>query len=286
LAARRGAARPVCGRPMGAFAGFFGRAVPRPGPLGRRTAPLQPIRSRGDTRCWRARAPLAVPVRRGHREGMASEPADPEAGPSESPDVVATLVANHRQFLAFLERRVGSRALAEDILQDAFVRGMDKLEGLRSEEAAVGWFYRVLRNAVVDHQRRRGAAERKLAAFGAELEATGEAEPELRGAICGCVARLADTLKPEYAEVLRRVEVEGDRVADYAQSAGISASNAGVRIFRARKALLEQVRRSCGSCAEHGCLDCTCGTNAAHGSPAGGCGHGAGGADAAHSRKE
>ena len=194
---------------------------------------------------------------------MASEPT-PEGAP-ESPDVVATLVANHRQFLAFLERRVGSRALAEDILQDAFVRGMDKLEGLRSDEAAVGWFYRVLRNAVIDHQRRRGAAERKLAAFGAELEATGDAEPELRGAICGCVARLADTLKPEYAEALRRVEVEGDRVADYAASAGISASNAGVRIFRARKALLEQVRRSCGSCAEHGCLDCTCGT------PGGGC---------------
>lgn len=218
----------------------------------------RPARARG----LRSRT-LATLLARGHLVGMASDRTRlDDRPPPESPDLVATLVANHRQFLAFVERRVGSRALAEDILQDAFVRGMDRLDGLRSDESAVGWFYRVLRNAVVDHQRRRGATERKLAAFGAELESTGSgAEPELKGAICRCVAELAATLKPEYAEVLRRVEVEGARVADYAASAGLTASNAGVRIFRARRALLEQVKRACGSCAEHGCLDCTCGAD-------------------------
>jgi hypothetical protein len=42
-------------------------------------------------------------------------------------------------------------------------------------------------------------------------------------------------------------------------SEGLSANNAGVRVFRARAALRSQVTRSCGSCATHGCLDCTCG---------------------------
>jgi hypothetical protein len=35
---------------------------------------------------------------------------------------VATLVENHRAFLRYLERRVGDRALAEDILQDEFAK--------------------------------------------------------------------------------------------------------------------------------------------------------------------
>ena len=35
---------------------------------------------------------------------------------------VATLLENHRAFLRYLERRVGDRALAEDILQDATCR--------------------------------------------------------------------------------------------------------------------------------------------------------------------
>jgi hypothetical protein len=51
------------------------------------------------------------------------EPDETVAQPT-TPEVVKTLVDNHRRFLAFLERRVGSREVAEDILQDAFVRGL------------------------------------------------------------------------------------------------------------------------------------------------------------------
>jgi DNA-directed RNA polymerase specialized sigma24 family protein len=54
----------------------------------------------------------------------------------DSPSAVARLVANHREFLGFLQSRVGSRALAEDILQDAFVRGIGKLDSLRDDESA------------------------------------------------------------------------------------------------------------------------------------------------------
>jgi RNA polymerase sigma-70 factor (ECF subfamily) len=39
------------------------------------------------------------------------------------------------------------------------------------------------------------------------------------------------------------MEIEGVAVKDYADVAGISASNAGVRIFRAREALRGQVAR-------------------------------------------
>jgi RNA polymerase sigma-70 factor (ECF subfamily) len=73
------------------------------------------------------------------------------------------------------------------------------------------------------------------------------------------VTELAATLKPEYAEALQRIDVDGAAVKDYAAHAGISPSNAGVRVFRAREALRKQVARSCGTCADHGCFDCTCG---------------------------
>lgn len=176
----------------------------------------------------------------------------------ETPAAVTRLVANHREFLGFLQSRVGSRALAEDILQDAFVKGIGKLAGLREDESAVAWFYRILRNAVIDHHRRHEVSDRRLAALAAELDLAAP-DPELRGAVCQCVARLADNLKPEYAEALRRIEVDGVAVKDYASEAGITRNNAAVRVFRAREALKQQVVRSCGTCAEHGCLDCTCG---------------------------
>jgi RNA polymerase sigma factor (sigma-70 family) len=176
-----------------------------------------------------------------------------------NPELTQQLVENHRQFLAFLERRVGDRALAEDILQDAFVKTLHKEEDVRDETSSVAWFYRTLRNAVIDHYRRTGARSRALEGLARELEDAVEPPPELHDAICGCVTRLASTLKPEYADALRRIDVEGAPVQEFAAEAGITANNASVRVFRAREALRKQVKVSCGTCADHGCLECSCG---------------------------
>lgn len=186
------------------------------------------------------------------------EPTEPSPNAAPSPAVIATLVDNHRQFLEFLERRVGDRALAEDILQEAFVRGVTRLETLRDEESVVAWFYRVLRNSVTDHHRRHATNVKKLAALAQEVQAP-EPPAEWQASVCQCVGHLATTLKPEFSEALLRIELDGISVKDYAAEAGISRSNAAVRIFRAREALKQQVSRACGTCAEHGCLDCSCG---------------------------
>src|SRR5437764_361418 len=121
-----------------------------------------------------------------------------ETAASVSNEVAQVLVENHREFLRFVERRVGNRALAEEIVQDAFVRSLDR--GGEIRESVVGWFYGVLRNAVIDHQRRQAVADRRLDQFAAELEASGPAEDEVARMACACVLRLAQTLKPEYAD--------------------------------------------------------------------------------------
>jgi len=168
------------------------------------------------------------------------------------------LLESRRIFLSFLEKRVGSRAAAEDILQEAFVRGLRHADGLRARESAVAWFYRLLRNAIADHYRRRRTEQRALERLSAEPAADEAAEAELQEAVCGCVRTLVDTLKPEYAGVLRRVDLEGASLAAYAAEAGITANNAGVRAHRARLALRRQVEKSCGVCATHGCYECAC----------------------------
>ena len=169
-----------------------------------------------------------------------------------------TLLENHRAFLRYLERRVGDRALAEDILQDAFAKVVARPEQAPTDEAIVPWFYRTLRNAAVDRFRRRGAADRAYEAFARELETHETPSTDMQTEICACVSRLAATLKPEYAEALQAIEVTGIPVKAYAEQKGLSSSNAAVRVFRAREALKKRVIESCGACAEHGCLNCTC----------------------------
>ena len=177
-----------------------------------------------------------------------------------APATLNVLLENHRRFLAFLERRVGSRDVAEDILQDAFVKSLDRAESLPSDEAIIPWFYRVLRNAIVDHYRHSGAEERALAHVAGTAEtAESPRDEELHRQICECVAELVETLKPEYRAVIRRVDLENVPVVQYAKEAGITPGNAGVRLHRAHAALRKQIAMSCNVCADHGCLDCHCG---------------------------
>lgn len=177
---------------------------------------------------------------------------------TDTPATLATLLDNHRAFLRYLERKVGDRALAEDIIQDAFIKVIDRPVQAPADEGIVPWFYRLLRNAAIDQLRRRGAATRAVEAFARELESHADPEPEIASEICACVGRLATTLKPEYADALQAIDVRGTTVKTYAGEKGLSASNAGVRVFRAREALKKRVSESCGTCAEHGCRNCTC----------------------------
>ena len=179
------------------------------------------------------------------------------SGSQNQAGTTAILFENHRQFLRFVESRVGDRALAEDILQDAFVRALDKA-GEVPDEALVPWFDRTMSNAVIDRYRRYDTRNRRLEEFGRELERERNAASETDREICACVGRLAATLKPEYAEALQSIEIAGASLKQYAADHGLTPNNAGVRVHRARQALKQRLMESCGVCAEHGCAACSC----------------------------
>lgn len=173
-------------------------------------------------------------------------------------EALERLLERRNDFLRFLEKRVESRAVAEDILQSAFVRGLEKASTLRDEESAVAWFYRMLRNAVIDHYRSRESTTRLFEEWPEDLDVPGEPVEFVRNEICQCVGSVLAELKPEYRDALRTVDIQELPVTDFAKQSGITANNANVRVHRAREALRKQVRTVCGSCAEHRCVDCTC----------------------------
>jgi RNA polymerase sigma-70 factor (ECF subfamily) len=172
--------------------------------------------------------------------------------------VIEQLVGSHRQFLSFLQKRVESREVAEDILQSAFARSLERADELRDNESAVAWFYRVLRNATIDHYRRRDSTQRAYDGWGKELVLHEMPDALTKTEICQCVSALAATLKPEYRDALQLIDVEDGSLNDLAGKTGITVSNAAVRVHRAREALRKQVVTACGTCAEHGCFDCQC----------------------------
>ena len=190
------------------------------------------------------------------REAAASCP--PSAGLFMTETTFDQLLAQRRQFLSFVLRRVPDYALAEDIVQAGYLRAFQHRDDFKQSEPVSAWFYRLLRNAVIDSYRRHASEERALDAWSRELERSAELPSDLEEEVCACLIGILDGLKPEYSEVLRAIDLGEQRLRDFAEQHSLSASAAGVRIHRARAAIRKQLLRVCATCAEHGCADCTC----------------------------
>jgi RNA polymerase sigma factor (sigma-70 family) len=183
---------------------------------------------------------------------------------TSSTESLRALLDHHAAFLGFVQRRVQDRALAQDILQSAYLRALQRADSVRDRRAVVPWFYSVLRNAIIDHARSRGSENGALERWAAELQET-QANADFtheitHGIVCGCIEKLLPTLKPSYAEVLREVDLGGRSLTDFASQHKLTPGNAGVRVHRARAALKQELTRTCGVCSEHACLDCSCKT--------------------------
>lgn len=174
-------------------------------------------------------------------------------------DLTNILVREHRNFLAFLRKRVNDEDAAEEILQAAYVKGLRKLGTIDEGENTVAWFFRLLRNSLVDHWRHCAVESKAMAAYAhEEQEMSKRAAAQMEKAVCTCVKKLIKTLKPEYAEILQQVDIDETPLSDYARKTGVSSNNAAVRIHRARQSLKKRLIETCGTCAEHACVDCTC----------------------------
>ena len=168
------------------------------------------------------------------------------------------LLESRARFLNFLKKRVSSADVAEELLQNAFMKAVQKSGDIRDSESIVAWFYRVLRNSVIDHYRSSGRNQEELTGVLDDLEKYASATPEPANEICRCIHPLLENLKPEYREALTTIDLGDGSLADLAFRAGITEGNAAVRVHRARQAMLKQVQMTCGAYADHHCVDCHC----------------------------
>ena len=165
------------------------------------------------------------------------------------------LLDNLHAFSAFVRKRVGDADLAADIVQQALLKALERDTQLRSERNLLAWFWRILRNTIVDVQRRRSVERRRVLAVPAAVDRLPAVERER---VCACLASAIDTLPNAAAALLRDVDLAGTTTEAAAAARGVSVGNLNVRRHRARKALHRAMLATCQICAEHGCVDCDC----------------------------
>lgn len=186
------------------------------------------------------------------------EPADADAGSKQPTERAAVLLRRltlaRPRWLSFLRGRLRSEADADDVLQQSLMRAGEKLHTLADEKRLEGWFFRILRRKVADHCARWALRESRLEALTDEVAIDAPEE----AATCACSLGLMPALRPEYAEMLRRVDLEDESLATVATSLGLSVNNATVRLHRARRALRTRLLEACHTSSIRTCLDCEC----------------------------
>jgi len=177
--------------------------------------------------------------------------------------VIQRLLENESAFRQFIRRRVGDEAVEEDILQQSFTRAVERSHSVDNEQSALAWFYQILRHTVADYYRSHGAEARRNEAFLRELTIAGDhQEPssdEVQATACACLHRLLPSLHGNYAELIKRIDLDGESPAQVAKELKISRNNLTVRLHRARQSLRASLEEACGICSKHGCLNCACG---------------------------
>jgi len=164
------------------------------------------------------------------------------------------LVAHLDEFVGYVRRRIGDPDMAADVVQDAVLKALRNQDSLQNQDRLLPWFHQVLRNTLNDVFRRRQSEGKAFARLALEPSAVQDAER----ALCRCVEALIPTLKPEYGELVRALDLEEIDRGEVAARLGITPNNLKVRHHRARQQLRQRLEQSCGVCAVHGCLDCHC----------------------------
>lgn len=172
------------------------------------------------------------------------------------------LIEGHRDLLVFLDRRLGNREEAQEVLQRFAVRAIERASDLRDVQTVRGWLGRILATTIADHQRRAiRHRHREVAMDQQDLELASEAitpDAEVDRVVCDCLYKLLPTLKPDHADVVWRADILGEPRERIAVSLGTTLNNISVRLHRGRQALKKRLEEMCLTCPVHGFLDCRC----------------------------
>ncbi|WP_167615942.1 RNA polymerase sigma factor [Maribellus sediminis] len=136
-------------------------------------------------------------------------------------------------------RMTNNQSMAEDVLQDAFIKAFGEINKLKNEKAFGGWLRRIVANLCID-------ASRKKKLFLTDMESLNESELEES-------VEVDDTVEPEQIhalikklpdgarEILVLRALEGYKHAEIGEQLGISESTAKTQFFRAKQLLAKMI---------------------------------------------
>jgi RNA polymerase sigma-70 factor, ECF subfamily len=154
--------------------------------------------------------------------------------------VINSWRAHESELRNYLQHRVADPHLAEDLLQDVFVKAMRQGSGFCNLDNQRAWLYLVARNALVDYQR----LHRETIELPDDIpHVVEQTDPVV--ALSACVGRVLSELAAEDRDIIEQCDLNGMKQQDYARTHGLTLAAAKSRLLRARQRMRATLATNC-----------------------------------------
>jgi len=144
----------------------------------------------------------------------------------------------------FIRRRVSDDHVANDLLQESFMRVHRNIGTLKEEDRLAAWVYQIARNVIHDHHRKATDATVALADVD-PVDDCDDHMPQLRCRGAGWLDEMIRSLPDGYHDAMQLAEIDGLSQREVANRLGLSLSGAKSRIQRGRSMLKGVLDQCC-----------------------------------------
>ena len=141
----------------------------------------------------------------------------------------------------FILKRVSDKDVAEDILQEVFMKIHSHIQTLKDESKLQNWIYQITRNTIIDYYRSRKNITRASEILTVSKSSVDDDINELTD----CIRVLVNYLPKVYRQALILTVYQGLTQKDAGEKLGMSLSGAKSRVQRARKKLKAMLLKCC-----------------------------------------
>jgi len=152
----------------------------------------------------------------------------------------------HQKLLVFIRTKVTDHAIAEDILQDVFVKAHQNLGHLTNQSKLQPWLYQICRNTIIDFYRSKAfiTLNSNLDENLIETIAAKEGQQD-QEQLNRCIALLIADLPDKYSDILVRSELLEQKQQAIADQEQLSLTAVKSRIIRGREQLKKKLQACC-----------------------------------------
>lgn len=141
----------------------------------------------------------------------------------------------------FLRHRANDDAIAEDLLQEVFLRALRQKNGLCGIDNPRAWLFKTARNLLIDRLR----LAKALVELPDDLANEEDDPAPPVDDLVQCLPRVLAELSPQDREAITLCDIEGMTQQEYARRIGLSLPAAKSRVQRARARLKARMSEAC-----------------------------------------